>query len=217
MYIAALIGSICSFICSFVPLFGIPFSIVFSVTGIVFSILVLKKANEKERKDASIIALIISILAIIICIFVNIMSMKFIIGVFRNFPVLNPIDYESYYEEKFENYTNQDKNDNILLTDKIVLKINNITKDKNKYSIGITVQALDDDTYFSIYNFGLYDSKKEQILYALPTVINNKFISGALQEGESKDITLEFKLSSKNTEQLYLIYMNSEDGVKIKL
>lgn len=217
MYIAALIGSIFAFVCSFVPLFGIPFSIVFAITAIVFSILVFKKSDEKERKDASIIALIISVLAIIICIFVNILSKNFIIDTFKKFSILNSIDYESYYNEKFENYANYEINNDIVIKDECVLKVNNFSRDKEKCYIDISIEALEDNTYFSIYNLGLYDSQKDEVTYALSSVIKNEFVSGLLQEGDNKNISLEFKLSSKNTEHLYLVFIDSEHGVKIKL
>ena len=71
MYIAALVGSIAAFVCALTPLFGIPFVIVFGITAIVFAILGMRKNDGKERKDASIIALIIAINTIIIILIIR--------------------------------------------------------------------------------------------------------------------------------------------------
>ncbi len=217
MYIAALIGSILAFICSFIPLFGMPFAIVFSITSIVFSIIILKKEIPKERKDASIISIIVSTIAIIICIFINILSVNFIIKVFNTYYEKEKIDYNSYYENKFGNYSTYSKQDNNIMNDKFKIKINNISQDGEFCYIELDLESLKDNNYLDLYYFGVYNVKLNDFIYNSSSNINKFLNDGYLDKGDTKNITLQFKNLDLNSKELYLIYMDNENGVKIRL
>lgn len=217
MYIAALVGSIAAFVCSFTPLLGIPFTLVFSITSIVFSILVFKKSDEKERKDASIIALIIAIIAIIICIGVNILSCKFIIEGIKYLDNYS-VDYENYYEQKFNEYKEYSINDEIKIGDSYIITLNDFSKDGNDYYADITLESLKDyNDYISIYDFCIYNLEEEDVLYSTYSSDTCDFIGGVFDEGEKKNILLKFDSYFENDDNLYLVYINDENGVKIKL
>lgn len=214
MYIAALVGSIAAFVCALTPLLGIPFTLVFSITAIVFSILALKKHDTKEKKDAAIISLIISIIAIIVCIIINIFSAKTIVKIIDYYNG-EYVDNDNYYVQKFENYTEYNLDDEILLGYNFILKVNNFSKDGNVYYIDASIEALN-DSYISIYDFGIYSADEQDFVYS-SYYSNSNYTSGFLDEGEKKDIILKFEGEFDDNSELYLMYMDDEDGVKIKL
>lgn len=217
MYIAALIGSILAFVCSFIPLFGMPFTIVFSITSIVFSIIILKKQIPKERKDASVISIIISIIAIIICLFINILSAKFIIEVYNTYYENQKIDYSNYYEKKFANYLLYSKEDNDIKNEKFKIKINNISQDGEFCYVEIDLESLIDNNYVDLYYFGVYNAEINDFTYNSPNNINNYFNGGDLDKGETKKIIFKFKNLDLNSKKLYFVYLDDENGVKIRL
>lgn len=217
MYIAALIGSISAFVCSCIPLFGMPFTLVFAITSIVFSILVLKKHDEKERKDASIIALIIASISIVICITINIFSTKFIIKTIQKIRELDDIDYTNYYNEKFNEYSLYDKeNENIYVGKDWLFKINDISKDGEYYYVNLNIEALNSNAYINIYDFGIFNFEKNEFSYP-SYMADENFISGFLEEGEQKNITLKIPCSNEENSQKYLVYIDNENGVKIRI
>lgn len=217
MYIISLICSILAFVCSFVPLFGIPFSLFSSIIAIILSIIVFKKEKAKDRKDASIISLVVSIVAIIICIIVNLLSAKFISNIFDSILSIDSINYNEYYVEKFENYKEYSQKDNIVIKDSLVLNIKEVANNNNEYNIKISVSSLEDNTYFSIYNFGLFNSSENEFVYSSSSIKDNEFISGILNEGEEKNIVLRYKLNNEVNDKLYLVFVDNENGVKIAL
>lgn len=217
MYIISLICSILAFVCSFVPLFGIPFSLFSSIIAIILSIIVFKKEKAKDRKDASIIALVVSIVAIIICIIVNLLSAKFISNIFDSILSIDSINYNEYYVEKFENYKEYSQKDSIVIKDSLVLNIKEIANNNNEYNIKISVSSLENNTYFSIYNFGLFNNSENEFVYSSSSVKDNEFISGILNEGEERNIVLRYKLNNEVKDKLYLVFVDNENGVKIEL
>ena len=217
MYIISLICSILAFVCSFVPLFGIPFSLFSSIIAIILSIIVLKKEKAKDRKDASIIALVVSIVAIIICIIVNLLSAKFISNIFDSILSIDSINYNEYYVEKFENYKEYSQKDSIVIKDSLVLNIKEIANNNNEYNIKISVSSLENNTYFSIYNFGLFNNSENEFVYSSSSIKDNEFISGILNEGEERNIVLRYKLNNEVKDKLYLVFVDNENGVKIEL
>ena len=217
MYIISLICSILAFVCSFVPLFGIPFSLFSSIIAIILSIIVFKKEKAKDRKDASIIALVVSIVAIIICIIVNLLSAKFISNIFDSILSIDSINYNEYYVEKFENYKEYSQKDSIVIKDSFVLNIKEIANNNNEYNIKISVSSLENNTYFSIYNFGLFNNSENEFVYSSSSIKDNEFISGILNEGEERNIVLRYKLNNEVKDKLYLVFVDNENGVKIEL
>lgn len=218
MYIISLICSILAFVCSFVPLFGIPFSLFSSIIAIILSIIVFKKEKAKDRKDASIIALVVSIVAIIICIIVNLLSAKFISNIFDSILSIDSINYNEYYVEKFENYKEYSQKDSIVIKDSLVLNIKEIANNNNnEYNIKISVSSLENNTYFSIYNFGLFNNSENEFVYSSSSIKDNEFISGILNEGEERNIVLRYKLNNEVKDKLYLVFVDNENGVKIEL
>lgn len=217
MYIISLICSILAFVCSFVPLFGIPFLLFSSIIAIILSIIVFKKEKAKDRKDASIIALVVSIVAIIICIIVNLLSAKFISNIFDSILSIDSINYNEYYVEKFENYKEYSQKDSIVIKDSLVLNIKEIANNNNEYNIKISVSSLENNTYFSIYNFGLFNNSENEFVYSSSSIKDNEFISGILNEGEERNIVLRYKLNNEVKDKLYLVFVDNENGVKIEL
>ena len=217
MYIISLICSILAFVCSFVPLFGIPFSLFSSIIAIILSIILFKKEKAKDRKDASIIALVVSIVAIIICIIVNLLSAKFISNIFDSILSIDSINYNEYYVEKFENYKEYSQKDSIVIKDSLVLNIKEIANNNNEYNIKISVSSLENNTYFSIYNFGLFNNSENEFVYSSSSIKDNEFISGILNEGEERNIVLRYKLNNEVKDKLYLVFVDNENGVKIEL
>lgn len=217
MYIISLICSILAFVCSFVPLFGIPFSLFSSIIAIILSIIVFKKEKAKDRKDASIIALVVSIVAIIICIIVNLLSAKFISNIFDSILSIDSINYNEYYVEKFENYKEYSQKDSIVIKDSLVLNIKEIANNNNEYNIKISVSSLENNTYFSIYNFGLFNNSENEFVYSSSSIKDNEFISGILNECEERNIVLRYKLNNEVKDKLYLVFVDNENGVKIEL
>lgn len=217
MYIISLICSILAFVCSLVPLFGIPFSLFSSIIAIILSIIVFKKEKAKDRKDASIIALVVSIVAIIICIIVNLLSAKFISNIFDSILSIDSINYNEYYVEKFENYKEYSQKDSIVIKDSFVLNIKEIANNNNEYNIKISVSSLENNTYFSIYNFGLFNNSENEFVYSSSSIKDNEFISGILNEGEERNFVLRYKLNNEVKDKLYLVFVDNENGVKIEL
>ena len=217
MYIISLICSILAFVCSFVPLFGIPFSLIASIIAIILSIIIFKKEDTKEKKDASIIALVVSIIAIIICIVINILSAKFISNIFNNILSSSDINYNEYYDEKFKDYKEYSSEDNIVIKDSLVLNIDELTNNSNEYSVKINVSSLENNTYFSIYNFGLFNLSTNEFVYSSSSIEDNNFISGFLDEGEEKSILLKYNINNDSNDEIYLVFVDNENGVKITL
>lgn len=216
MYIAALIGSISAFVCAFVPLLGIPFTLVFSITAIVFSILVFKKGGLKERKDASIISLIISIIAILICLIINILSINVIRDIIEDFKYENSIDYDSYYEQKFGDYKEYNLDDKLISDNEVIISVEDYYNDGNEYYASLNVESLQDDNYVSVYDFIIYDEKNNEYYYTSST--GQATISKFLDEGESIELFLKFELDDEEEyDNLYLIFMDYENGIKIKI
>lgn len=216
MYIAALVGSIAAFVCALTPLFGIPFVIVFGITAIVFAILGMRKNDGKERKDASIIALIIAIIAIIICALINIFSYKFIALYFDEFVNKEVVDYDNYYEQKFKDYKEYSINDEARVGESFIIKVNDVSIDGDKYYVNIDVESLKDSEYFSLYDLGLYNATNYDLKYCQYSG-DEEFISGFLDEGDSKNIVIKFDLEDEDNDKMYLVFIDSEDGIKIKL
>lgn len=217
MYIISLICSILAFVCSFVPLFGIPFSLIASIIAIILSIIIFKKEDTKEKKDASIIALVVSIIAIIICIVINVLSAKFISNIFNNILSSSDINYNEYYDEKFKDYKEYSSEDNIVIKDSLVLNIDELTNNSNEYSVKINVSSLENNTYFSIYNFGLFNLSANEFVYSSSSIEDNNFISGFLDEGEEKSILLKYNINNDSNDEIYLVFVDNENGVKIAL
>lgn len=217
MYIAALVGSILAFVCSFIPLFGIPFTVVFSITSIVFSIIILKKEIPKERKDASIISIIVSIIAMVICIFINILCANFIIKVYNTYYENNKIDYNKYYENKFKNYLTYSRQDDNIINNIFKIKVNNISQDGEFCYIEMDLESLKDNNNIDLYYFGVYSAELNDFIYNSYSNINEYFKDGDLDKGEIQNITLKFKNLDLNSNELYLVYIDNENGVKIRL
>lgn len=188
-----------------------------SIIAIILSIIVFKKEKAKDRKDASIIALVVSIVAIIICIIVNLLSAKFISNIFDSILSIDSINYNEYYVEKFENYKEYSQKDSIVIKDSLVLNIKEIANNNNEYNIKISVSSLENNTYFSIYNFGLFNNSENEFVYSSSSIKDNEFISGILNEGEERNIVLRYKLNNEVKDKLYLVFVDNENGVKIEL
>lgn len=99
----------------------------------------------------------------------------------------------------------------------MVLNIKEIANNNNEYNIKISVSSLENNTYFSIYNFGLFNNSENEFVYSSSSIKDNEFISGILNEGEERNIVLRYKLNNEVKDKLYLVFVDNENGVKIEL
>ena len=130
---------------------------------------------------------------------------------------IDSINYNEYYVEKFENYKEYSQKDSIVIKDSLVLNIKEIANNNNEYNIKISVSSLENNTYFSIYNFGLFNNSENEFVYSSSSIKDNEFISGILNEGEERNIVLRYKLNNEVKDKLYLVFVDNENGVKIEL
>ncbi len=80
------------------------------------------------------------------------------------------------------------------------------------------IESLKDYVYYSTYDFVLYDEKNDNIYYPKYYIDNSNFLSGELNEGEKRNSTIKYIVEeNKEIDKLYLIYVDDENGVKIKL
>ena len=68
MNILSLVLSVTAFICAFVPIFGIFFAVAFSIAAVIIAYV---KTNKNKNKEGELIAVVLSIFAIIVCVIVN--------------------------------------------------------------------------------------------------------------------------------------------------
>ena len=68
MNILSLVLSVTAFICAFVPIFGIFFAVAFSIAAVIIAYV---KTNKNKNKEGEVIAVVLSIFAIIVCVIVN--------------------------------------------------------------------------------------------------------------------------------------------------
>ena len=67
-----------------------------------------------------------------------------------------------------------------------------------------------------MYDLGLYNATNYDLKYCQYSG-DEEFVSGFLDEGESKNIVARFDLEDENNNKMYLVFIDSEDGIKIKL
>lgn len=212
-----LVFAILSFICSFIPLFGIPFAIIFIIVSLFLAIKIFRKKDmEKEQKDVAIISVIIIIISVIICIIVNILSINKILRILRNVSDTD-IDYNTYYEQKFNGYKIYTANKEVKIGDRLILNVTEHTNDGDEHYISLELKSLKDDVYYSAYDFILYDEVNDCIYYPKYYSDNMNFMSGILDKEKDELSTLKYKIASENIGALYLIYIDDENGVKIAL
>ena len=160
--------------------------------------------------------IIIAIIAIIICVLINIFSYKFIALCFDEFFNNEVVDYDNYYEQKFKDYKEYNINDEVRIGESFIIKVNDVSIDGDKYYVNIDVESLKDSEYFSLYDLGLYNATNYDLKYCQYSG-DEEFVSGFLDEGESKNIVAKFDLEDENNDKMYLVFIDSEDGIKIKL
>lgn len=218
MNIVSLVFTILAFICSFIPILGIPFTIFFIVISSVLLIMALRKNNtSKEQKEVSIISSVILVISLIICIVVNILSISKATTIINSI-INKELDYNSYYKQKFNNYKSYSKGDNINIDEKLLIKMLDYTNDANEYYINLDIKSVEDNVYYSSYDFILYDEENDRIYYPKYYIDDSNFLSGALNNGENRTSTLKYSIDESGlTTKLYLIYVDDENGVKIAL
>lgn len=214
MNIAILIFTFLIFICSFIPFFGMPFIILFSLVILISYLLTLKRKNiKKEQKDVFAISLVVVIVSIVLNIVINCIFAKDIEDIINK-----KIDYSSYYEQKFNDYKVNLIGDEINIDGELLIKVIDHTNDGNEHYIKLNVEAISKDTYYSAYDFILYDKAKNEIYYPSYYEGETNFMSGIINNEEIKSSTLKYEINDDSTQDnLYLIYVDDENGVKIEL
>lgn len=213
MNIAVLILTILMFICSFIPSFGTMFVTFFAVIIIILYVLTLARNNmEKEYKEAFAISSVIIVVSLSISILLN-----FVPAIKTMFIDDNKIDYDSYYEQKFNDYRIGLVGDEIKLDDDLMIQLVDYTNDGNDYYLKLNIEGLSNEAYYSSYDFILYNETEDETYY--PSYYEEaNFMSGLIESGDVKNSTLKYELDEDSFEdKLYLIYVNDENGVKIEL
>ena len=203
-----LILSIICFMLAFLPFLWTMIATIFiGVCTIILAIIYKKRqAKVKRKKEISIIAIIISIMAIVISIVNFIMSLNF---------DEEPISVLQTRINSFENYSMTDE---ISVDNMIKILIKDISFDTDKCLVKIKATGLNNDIKLSINDFFIYNDASKEISFAKDSVNNIITFYSDIQLDEVLEDTLIFELKNVETaEQLYLVYKNDVNSVKIKL
>lgn len=201
MNILSLVLSITAFVCAFVPIYGIAFTVVLSVIAVVLAYV---KTNKNENKEGELIAVVISIFAIIVCVIVN--------------AIYIPAHYNNkeQHVDVYADMAEYPVNNSDIYTTEFKINVENIIYDEDKTNVTIRLEAMKDDSWYSIYDFALYGGNADNyttVEFKDPTVK----VSQRLDAGENVTINLTFNRGLYEDNDNFLVFKNSENGVKIRL
>ncbi|MBO5477057.1 MAG: hypothetical protein J6A15_04830 [Clostridia bacterium] len=205
-----LILSIISFMLAFLPFFKTMLITIFmAVCTIILSVIYGKKQKsdpkEKNKHELPIIAIIISIMAIIFSI-VN----------YNKIPVEEPQD--DIIASKIETFLEYYKNEEVNIDNKIKLTVNNMNFDGNKCIVDVKVTSLEDDLKVTLSNFFIYNSQTEELVFADSSASGELSYYSKLENEETIADSIIFECENiQDTSNIYLIYRDNVSSVKIKL
>lgn len=206
-----LILSIICFILALLPFFKTMIATIFiGICTIILASIYEKKqqqdVKEKKKKDIPIIAVIISIMAMVI----NVVNFGLSIENEQE-----PIDLLQTRVNSFESFSMIDE---VTIDNMIKILVKDVNNDGNKYLITLEITGLAENIKVSLNDFFIYNEVNKEIVFAKDSVMDNITFYSNVQKNEIKEDTLIFELDNvENTEELFLVYKNNVNSVKIKL
>lgn len=206
-----LILSIICFILALLPFFKTMIATIFiGICTIILASIYEKKqqqdVKEKKKKDIPIIAVIISIMAMVI----NVVNFGLSIENEQE-----PIDLLQTRVNSFESFSMIDE---VTVDNMIKILVKDVNNDGNKYLITLEITGLAENIKISLNDFFIYNEVNKEIVFAKDSVMDNITFYSNVQKNEIKEDTLIFELDNvENTEELFLVYKNNVNSVKIKL
>lgn len=206
-----LILSIICFILALLPFFKTMIATIFiGICTIILASIYEKKqqqdVKEKKKKDIPIIAVIISIMAMVISV------VNFGLSIENE---QEPIDLLQTRVNSFESFSMIDE---VTVDNMIKILVKDVNNDGNKYLITLEITGLAENIKVSLNDFFIYNEVNKEIVFAKDSVMDNITFYSNVQKNEIKEDTLIFELDNvENTEELFLVYKNNVNSVKIKL
>lgn len=206
-----LIMSIISFIIAFMPFFKTMLITIFlSVCTIILAVVYSKKqkvdAKEKNKKEIPTIAIMISVMAI----FISLINFN-ITTEFGD----EPIDL---LQSKIQSFQEYDLKGEAIVENKIKFSVKDVSFDGNKCLVNIEIVGIGEETKVSLSDFFIYNSVTEEISFASDSAENNVSYYSKISKDEKISDTLIFELKkAENLEELYLVYKDDDNSVKIKI
>lgn len=206
-----LILSIICFILALLPFFKTMIATIFiGICTIILASIYEKKqqqdVKEKKKKDIPIIAVIISIMAMVISV------VNFGLSIENE---QEPIDLLQTRVNSFESFSMIDE---VTVDNMIKILVKDVNNDGNKYLITLEITGLAENIKISLNDFFIYNEVNKEIVFAKDSVMDNITFYSNVQKNEIKEDTLIFELDNvENTEELFLVYKNNVNSVKIKL
>lgn len=199
MNILAIILSITAFVCAFIPVYGMIISILFTIVSVVLAVITSK---DNKYKEGSVIAVTLSIFAILVCMVVNIV---YFVNANKDKKSLdgNPISAIQTYN----------LNEGVISCEKFEIKINDITDSEDNVKVELSVTSKIDGFKFSVFDFALSDGSSNNYVVASYT-LDLPSIDYNLNTNEKEDLTLVFSHKKFDTNN-FIVFNNSENGVKI--
>lgn len=206
-----IILSIICFILALLPFFKTMIATIFiGICTIILASIYEKKqqqdVKEKKKKDIPIIAVIISIMAMVI----NVVNFGLSIENEQE-----PIDLLQTRVNSFESFSMIDE---VTIDNMIKILVKDVNNDGNKYLITLEITGMAENIKVSLNDFFIYNEVNKEIVFAKDSVMDNITFYSNVQKNEIKEDTLIFELDNvENTEELFLVYKNNVNSVKIKL
>lgn len=199
MNILAIILSITAFVCAFIPVYGMIISILFTIVSVVLAVITSK---DNKYKEGSVIAVTLSIFAILVCMVVNIVY----------FVNANK-DKKSLDGDPISAIQTYNLNEGVISCEKFEIKINDITDSEDNVRVELSVTSKIDGFKFSVFDFALSDGSSNNYVVASYT-LDLPSIDYNLNTNEKEDLTLVFSHKKFDTNN-FIVFNNSENGVKI--
>ena len=201
MNILSLFLSITAFVCAFLPIYGIAFTVVLSIIAVIIAYV---RTNNNNNKEGEIIAVVLSTFAIIVCVVVN--------AIYIPSHLKKDIEHVDVYKDMVEYPLTVDE----IYTTEFKIHVENIIYDENKTNVTLKLESLKDESWYSIYDFSLYGGNSNN--YTTVELIDPTVkISQRLDAGDSVTINLTFNRGLYEDNDNFLVFKNSENGVKIRL
>ena len=199
MNVLAIILSITAFVCAFIPVYGMIISILFTIVSVVLAVITSK---DNKYKEGSVIAVTLSIFAILVCMVVNIVY----------FVNANK-DKKSLDGDPISAIQTYNLNEGVISCEKFEIKINDITDSEDNVRVELSVTSKIDGFKFSVFDFALSDGSSNNYVVASYT-LDLPSIDYNLNTNEKEDLTLVFSHKKFDTNN-FIVFNNSENGVKI--
>ncbi len=198
--------AILSFISSFIPYVGAIISIILAVISIILCKRNISNDNKFKKDEIYIISIVISVISIIISV---------IIGIFTLINYKNNVNNNNnmFSNNVIGTYNSYSINQNINVNNKLNIKVNDISKEENKYIANITFTAIEEDVRVSTYDVFIYDEDNNKTYF--PSY-NEDFISLDIDKDTSITRDILFEISD-DIGKSFLVYRYDLYGVKVQI